>query len=168
MDYVKIGSYNYQERPNPFTVCLGLDPTGRFLHQIIEDNDVPSSMKLGEAVELENANTIEFGEENNVSISYDEPKTIRINNVEYFVSLQDMDFEDGRHALQSNAYFFDPADKVFRIVQFGIVPVSKDEWDKNGARYTKYVSSSIRRLLSGMNAGPDGLKLPIRPFSETK
>lgn len=162
MQYIKLGGFDYQDNPNDQTICFGQDENSVFIHQIIEDIEMEGLLK--DAVEATNEATREYAEEAGFEIEFGVPRSITIDANEYLIYPQSMLFPDGRRAVQQNIYFFDPQDSVFRIVQFGTVPLSPELWSVQGDALTHYLASAAVQLLNNMALPEDMPKAPVRRF----
>ena len=169
MRYIKINNYTYADRPNDETVYFGQDQYGRFIHQLIEDREMPPYTPLEEAVEATNTATHDFAEDYDFSVTFkDGIDHIMIDSVDFAICQQEMDFDDGRWAVQINAYFFDPADKVFRMTQFGTMPMSAEETAAHRDDYVDYVNRCMKRLLADMSIPSETVSFRIPVFKVEK
>lgn len=163
VNYIKLGGYDYEDNPNEQTICFGKAPNSVFIHQIIENTDMPD-VPLQEAVEVTNEATTEYARAGKFNIVVSDPQEISVDGNMYAICQQDMSFDDGRNAVQQNIYFFDPDDHVFRMIQFGTVPLSKELWDKQGNALQDYTRRAIRQMLNNIATPANAPHIPIRRF----
>lgn len=160
MRYLKLASYKYQDHPNEQALCIGFDESGLFVHQIIEDTSVDFSTPLYDSVLETNQETIEFAKQNGFEITYGLPQVVHISGTDVIYCRQDMSFDDGRHAVQMNAYFYDPDDHVYRMVQFGTVSVQQTDWEDAGDELVEYCEKTIKQLINKMFL-PETIATPL-------
>lgn len=163
VNYIKLGGYEYEDNPNEQTICFGQAHDSVFIHQIIENTDMPM-IDLEEAVKTTNEATLEYADDKGFDIAISEPVEIMVDLNPYMICEQDMSFDDGRHAVQQNIYFFDPDDHVLRMVQFGTVPLAAELWDIQGEALQAYTSQAIRQILNNMATPPDAPHVPVKRF----
>lgn len=165
MRYVQISSYNYQDHPNEQMIFFGRDSeTGLFVHQLVEDKTMDATIPLADAVKTTNDETMAYAQDNGFNIVFGDVHFQRISDIEYAMARQDMEFEDGRHAVQENLYFFDPNDHVFRMMQFGIVPVDAETWTKQSEALAAFIHSTLLRIRSNMSLPENMVQFPLEKF----
>ena len=163
INYIKLGGYDYEDNPNEQTICFGRDNASVFIHQIIENTDMPA-ISLSEAVETTNEATAEYADESGLNIVFSDPQVITVDSNEYAICQQDMSFADGRCAVQQNIYFFDPDDDIFRMMQFGTVPLSPELWEVQGSALQAYTHRAIRQILNNIAIPTSAPHIPIQRF----
>lgn len=163
LNYIKLSGYEYEDNPNEQTICFGQAHDSVFIHQIIEDINMPY-IDLAQAVGTTNEATLEYAQDRGFDVEVSEPSEIYVNGNRYMICQQDMTFDDGRHGVQQNIYFFDPDDQVFRMIQFGTVPLSDDLWEIQGSALQDYTSRAIRAMLNNVAVPVGAPHVPIKRF----
>lgn len=152
MRTIKINTYDYETTNNNDgrSIFMGIGEKN-FLHQMIADeNRNVRNCSLEDAISEANDEAKDYASSNKITVEFTSPEYISISGTRIGICDQKMTMSNGMKGTQENAYFFDPDNGVFKMMQFGMIPVNESFDDEQYDLMATYSKMMTKRLLARM------------------